>query len=425
MAKMPIEIVVMGSVPTIDVEQAISIANSVQNEFAYSLLSPSDAQSFRMLAYQKATARDFLNSVENNRTYIRGFHPFLIAVVDTELEGKYYGNLFGSHRAKSGIAVTTISNVENLIIPQGRMAAYYLYYFARYTLSFIAPSHKNHEESKKCIFDRKVNKLDITKSMKSRAICDECRNALLTDENSLTPAQFEALDALFAMSGKILEGNPAISLLIREGSSIMTSDSSSVIKILFLAANPQDTQPLRLDAEVRAIDQALQRAEFRNRFELRQHWAVQVADIQHHLLRHKPDIVHFSGHGSRTSEIILEDISGNSRPVSSRALSQLFSVLKDNIKCVVLNACYSEQQAQAIAQSIDCVIGMSKAIDDEAAIGFAASFYQALGFGRDVKTAYDLGCVQIDLEGLHEQDTPKLLANTIDPQMLIFARNNQ
>ena len=164
-------------------------------------------------------------------------------------------------------------------------------------------------------------------------------------------------------------------------------------------------------------------SEFRNQFDIRQHWAVQVTDIQHHLLRHKPDIVHFSGHGSRISEIILEDHSGNSHPVSARALSQLFSVLKDNIKCVVLNACYSEQQAQAIAQSIDCVIGMSTAIGDEAAIGFAAAFYQALGFGRDVKTAFELGCVQIDLESLNEQDTPKLLANIANPKTIVFARN--
>jgi hypothetical protein len=423
MAKMPVEVVAIGSVPTIDIEQAISIANSVQNEFSFGTLSSGDAQVFKLLAYQKATAQDFLNSIETRRFQIRGFHPFVIAVVDTELEGKNYGNLFGSHRAEKGLALCTIANVESIIIPQGRMAAYFLYYFARYTLSFIAPSHKNHEESKDCIFDRKVNKLDVIKSMKARAICDECRNALLTGENSLTPAQFEALDALIEISGKILEGNPPASLMLRGSSPIITPDNSSVIKILFLAANPKDSQPLRLDAEVRAIDQSLQRAEFRNRFDLRQHWAVQVMDIQEHLLRHKPDIVHFSGHGSRASEIILEDVSGSSRSVPTRALGQLFSVLKDNIKCVVLNACYSEQQAKAIAQSIDCVVGMSKAIGDEAAIGFAAAFYQALGYGRDVRTAFDLGCVQINLEGLNEQDTPKLLANTMNPKTIVFAKS--
>jgi hypothetical protein len=202
-------------------------------------------------------------------------------------------------------------------------------------------------------------------------------------------------------------------------------EDSSLIKILFLAANPADRDHLRLNAEMRAIDLALQQAAFRDRFDLRQHWAVQVTDLQHCLLRHQPDIVHFSGHGSVSSEIILEDDSGNSCPVSVRALSTLFFVLKDNIKCVVLNACYSEQQAQAIAQNIDCVIGMSKAIGDDAAIGFATAFYRALGFGRDVKTAFELGCVQIDLEGLDEQDTPKLMALKIPPENIFFIKQAQ
>lgn len=192
------------------------------------------------------------------------------------------------------------------------------------------------------------------------------------------------------------------------------------IKILFLAANPIDTPELRLSEEIRAIDDALLRVKFRDRFDIEQQWAVRVSDLQHHLLRHSPDIVHFSGHGSDSSEIILEDNAGNSHPVPARALSQLFSVLKDNIRCVVLNACYSEPQAEAIAQHIDCVVGMSKAIGDEAAIRFAGSFYQALGYGRSVKTAFDLGCLQIDLEGFNEQDTPQLLATKIDPQKITF-----
>ncbi|MDJ0899245.1 MAG: CHAT domain-containing protein [Xenococcus sp. MO_188.B8] len=193
---------------------------------------------------------------------------------------------------------------------------------------------------------------------------------------------------------------------------ISPSDPKSndkIIKILFLAANSSDTTRLRLDKESRAIDRALRQSEFRDKFEIEQHWAVRVTDLQGLLLRYKPDIVHFSGHGSSASEIILEDDSGNSHPVSVRALSQLFSILKDNIHCVVLNACYSEPQAQAIAQHIESVVGMSKAITDQAAISFATSFYQALGYGHDIKTAFDLGCVQIDMENLDEQDTPKLL----------------
>jgi hypothetical protein len=132
-----------------------------------------------------------------------------------------------------------------------------------------------------------------------------------------------------------------------------------VVKVLFLAANPTDTRQLRLDEEIREIDIAFRQAEYRNRFDIRQHWAVRVIDLQSHILRHEPNIVHFSGHGRSSSQIILENALGESQPVSPRALSQLFSVLHENIRCVVLNACYSEQQAQAIAEHIECVVGMS------------------------------------------------------------------
>jgi CheY-like chemotaxis protein len=220
-------------------------------------------------------------------------------------------------------------------------------------------------------------------------------------------------------------GEPAPLRFEARGSERLEKAGGSVIKILFLAANPSDTTRLRLDEESRAIDQALRQAEFRDKFEIKQHWAVRVGDIQWLLLRHKPDIVHFSGHGSESSEIILEDNSGNSFPVSVRVMSQLFSVLKDNIKCVVLNACYSEEQAQAIAEHIDCVIGMSNAIGDADAISFATAFYQALGFGRDVKTAFELGCVQIDLASLDEQDTPKLLTKATDAREVMLVHNGE
>ncbi|MGH7597687.1 MAG: CHAT domain-containing protein [bacterium] len=197
------------------------------------------------------------------------------------------------------------------------------------------------------------------------------------------------------------------------------------IKILFLAANPEDTMQLRLDEEIREVKQTLLKAEFRDRFDIEQEWAVCVSDLQGHLLRHKPDIVHFSGHGSKASEIILEDNMGGSHKVPDQALSQLFAILKDNIHCVVLNACYSKRQAQAIAEHIDGVIGMSKAIGDEAAINFAIAFYQALGYGQNLKTAFELGCNQINLQNLNEQDSPKLITKRKDPQEMIFVQRNK
>jgi hypothetical protein len=77
---------------------------------------------------------------------------------------------------------------------------------------------------------------------------------------------------------------------------------------------------------------------------------------------------------------------------------------------VVLNACYSEQQAEAIAKHIDYVVGMKKAIGDEAAIKFAVGFYDALGAGMNYEIAFDFGRNAIDLRGIPEHLTPVLKA---------------
>ena len=181
------------------------------------------------------------------------------------------------------------------------------------------------------------------------------------------------------------------------------------IQILFLAANPKNTSKLKLEEEVRAIDHALRDAEYRNRFNFETQLAVRLDNLQGYLLRYKPNIVHFSGHGSIAGEIIIEDNTGQGHPISSDALSQLFGVFRDTVRCVVLNACYTDEQAEAIAKQIDCVIGMTKAIGDDAAVGFASSFYQAIGFGRNIKDAFILGCNQINIANLNDQDVPQLL----------------
>lgn len=205
MAKLPIEIVEIGNLPIGDITQAISVANSFQEEFQYLRMTKVDSQEFAMLAFHEVRAKEFLDNLEEVRKKIRGYHPFILAIVDAKIDGEKYTNLFGSNRAESGLGVITISNVEDIIIPPGKLVAYFLYYLSRYTLSFIVPEHKNHEDTKSCVFDRKIYKPDILKSMKARSICDNCRNRLLQGKNALAPSQFEALDRLFDTSGKFLE----------------------------------------------------------------------------------------------------------------------------------------------------------------------------------------------------------------------------
>lgn len=180
------------------------------------------------------------------------------------------------------------------------------------------------------------------------------------------------------------------------------------IKILFLASNPKDIHPLQLDKEVREIDSKIQVGTFRDAFDLRSQWAVRPTDLQETLLRFQPHIVHFSGHGSHNEEIMLEDDAGNSKPVSKQALADLFEILKDNVRVVVLNACFSHTQAEAISQTVDFTVGTTKAIKDSAAIGFASSFYRGLAFGRSVRSAFKLANNQLDLSSIGGSDIPRL-----------------
>ena len=175
--------------------------------------------------------------------------------------------------------------------------------------------------------------------------------------------------------------------------------------ILFLAASPNGRQ--RLDQELRDITEGLQRAQQRDRFNLQQRWAVRPRDVQRAMLDLAPQIIHFSGSGEQG--LVFEDDSGNSKPVDEAALASLFELFADQITCVVLNGCYSEVQAKAIAQHIPYVIGMSQAISAEAAIAFAVGFYDALGADRPIEFAYKLGCTAIQLEGIAEHLTPVLL----------------
>lgn len=191
--------------------------------------------------------------------------------------------------------------------------------------------------------------------------------------------------------------------------------------ILLLAANPSSETRRALDREVREIDQRLRGSEQRDAFRIEHAWAVHTSDLQACLLRHKPAIVHFSGQGSAAGELLFEDSAGRAAAVSATALAGLFKVLRREIRCVVLNACFSEPQARAIAEHVDCVVGMSGAMRDDAAIAFAGAFYQALGFGEDVQTAFELGCSQVELSGIAGGDVPRLLVRQgVDARALRF-----
>lgn len=188
---------------------------------------------------------------------------------------------------------------------------------------------------------------------------------------------------------------------------VSKKESRSMKTILILASSPVNEARLQLDKEVREIDEGLRRSQKHDQFKLEQRWAVRTDDLRRALLDTEPQIVHFCGHGSGDEGLVIEDEAGKSKLVSTTALANLFKLCTEHVECVLLNACYSEVQAEAIVQHIDYVIGMGDAIGDTAAIKFATGFYDALGAGRSIETAYNFGCNAIQLENIPEHLTPK------------------
>jgi hypothetical protein len=214
--------------------------------------------------------------------------------------------------------------------------------------------------------------------------------------------------------------------------------------ILFLAANPCGTDRLDLDREARSIHAELRRSGYRDRFDFVTRWAAEPLDLLRELRELRPTIVHFSGHGRRGGTsmsgtegardvvdepapggdepqgLVFQDAKGNPQVVPPDAIAETFGAAGTSVKLVVLNACYTAPLAEALLSHVDCVIGMSDSIRDDAARSFAVGFYGGLGDRRSVAEAYKHGRAAIALDGILAQ--PQLRVRTrVDAGDLILA----
>ena len=168
-------------------------------------------------------------------------------------------------------------------------------------------------------------------------------------------------------------------------------------RILFLSANPWTTSRILVDEEAREIFERIQEGPYRDRFELQKHTAFRPHDLQRLLLTYQPDIVHFSGHGTKKERIILGGERGRGKTVDPQGLTDLLGLYKDHVRLVLLNACFTRAQARSISEVIDYSIGTSQGIGDKVGVTFAGAFYRALGFGKCVRDAFDSAKAELAL----------------------------
>lgn len=195
--------------------------------------------------------------------------------------------------------------------------------------------------------------------------------------------------------------------------------------IIFLASMPLGMAKLQLEKEFMQLSLAVQREGFP--YELVAQKDLTAHEMHRGILIHSPNIVHFSGHGTGGSEdqesgIFLED--ENKRPMlmPTEILDETFQIFQEEgifIDVVVLNACSTKGQAEAIGKHVPYVIGMTSAMKDSVATEFSMSFYQTLALKKGIPLAFKLARTAVRLHSVSGDAMPVLYENA----ELIQARN--
>jgi len=195
------------------------------------------------------------------------------------------------------------------------------------------------------------------------------------------------------------------------------------ITVLFFATNPKNTDRLRLDEEYRSILEMIRKSEHRDSISFESRWAVRSSDILQAINELNPDVIHFSGHGADTSELVLENPDGSAKFVTKEAITQTIMTSSDKIHLIIFNTCFSDEQAQSIKEYVDAAIGMTTSISDNGASVFAAQFYSSLGFGLSLKKAFEQAKAALSLESPTEKNIPVLyIKDGINPDNMYLVK---
>jgi hypothetical protein len=189
-----------------------------------------------------------------------------------------------------------------------------------------------------------------------------------------------------------------------------TLRTKKCLDVLYLTANADKDNSLRVEVEVRRVQEAIRGSVFRDHVHVEYRPAANLNSLIDGLNDKRPQIVHFSGHGHRGG--IAMDNAKVTRPaakdVSFELLAKALASTDSPPKIVVLNSCESSGAKKAVLGVASVVVSMSVSVTDNAATAFATRFYAALASGQSIRSAFAQGQVAVEAVSLSERDTPEL-----------------
>ena len=174
------------------------------------------------------------------------------------------------------------------------------------------------------------------------------------------------------------------------------SDIRTSATILFIACD-RGLNQLQVPNEYDAIQGALHACKHREIISLGNPILAATRGKLAEAYRQRPRIVHFAGHGNKRSLSIIENhgVIANEIPLDADQLCEMLKTMEKRVRLCVLNACESTKLAQRLVQvgAVDYAVGWPAQVPDSVAIAFSRTLYGALGDGRTVADAVNVGIV--------------------------------
>jgi hypothetical protein len=137
------------------------------------------------------------------------------------------------------------------------------------------------------------------------------------------------------------------------------------------------------------------------------------------LVRDKPDVVHFVGHGE-DRRLKLYDGEEGKDDLPAEDLAAIFANLARRVALVVLNTCESLSMARLLVerQSVIFAVGHAGSIDDPVARKFGSTFYSIIAAGESLQSAFELARLDAGADAM--KDTELIPSPGSDPSKTFF-----
>lgn len=221
----------------------------------------------------------------------------------------------------------------------------------------------------------------------------------------------------FADNNKAADSIPTKRRPAIRGAASVRNVSKDVLKkrshlnVLYLTANADINSPLRIDAEVRKVQEAVRGSRFRDNITIQYKPAADLNSLIDGLNDYRPQIVHFSGHGNAAG--VATDTGRVSKSsgkfLTFEQLAKALAATDHPPEVVILNACESSAAKTALIPPAKILIGMRTAVGDVPAAAFAIRFYAAIASGQSVKASFEQGKIAVEAASIGEMDTPELI----------------